>query len=108
MQAGKLRHEIDIQSKTETRNSYAVEDSWSTDATVRCSIEPLTSKDIETANKAGSQASHKITIRYYDGFDTDASPKKILFGSRVFYLAGIPLNLEERNKVMELTVIEDT
>lgn len=103
MKAEKYRHRVHLQSKSATRNSYGEETlSWVTEASVWCSIEPLTGREYFQAQQVQSQVTHKIMLRYYKGLRPDW---RILFGTRTFNIVSV-INVEERNIEMVLMATE--
>lgn len=103
MRAGELRHSVAIQSSTESRDSYDVDYSWATDATVRASITPLSGDETIVADQEQSTATHKIIIRNFAGLTPN---HRLLFGTRVFNIVSM-LNTDERNRRMQLMCTED-
>lgn len=108
MQAGKLRHLIDIQQRTLTADAYGGRDrDWneaSPFATVYAAIEPLSGAEQWRAKQAQSSVSHKVTIRYLAG----VNPKmRVKFGSRYLNIESVQ-NLGERNRTLELLCTEQT
>jgi SPP1 family predicted phage head-tail adaptor len=94
MNAGRLRHRIELQSKTEATNSFGeVTLTYSTYTTVWAEIRPLQGRELETAQQISADVNHKVTIRYNSSVvETD----RILFGTRVLEIGGI-VNTDERN-----------
>ena len=67
MRAGRLRHRINLQSKTQAQNSHGEPvETWKTDATVWASIKPLTGREFENARIQAQDVSHEVEIRYRD------------------------------------------
>ena len=104
MRAGALRHKIVIQEPTETQDSVGGPDAtWSTFATVWASIEPLNGRELFAAQQINAEITARIRIRYLSG----VIPKmRVSFGERIFEILSV-INLEERNREMELMVKED-
>ena len=108
VKAGNLRHEVIVQSCTETRSaSGVVTRTWPESGWQRAyaDIRPLTQRSFERL--AGSQLQGEVThegrIRYMDGL----KPKdRLLYGVRILEVAGPPVNVEERNRVHELWLKE--
>lgn len=106
MQAGKLRHQFDVQTKTQKRNGIALgKPEWTTIDTISGSIEPVDAKDFTSGQQGDSLATHKITIRFYEGLTTS---HRFLFGTREFDIEGKPMNFQERNRMMTVMVKETT
>ena len=68
MQAGKLRHRVDIQDYTETQDTTTGEmvKTWGTLAVVWAAIEPLSAKEFIASQAEQSKVSLRVTIRYRD------------------------------------------
>jgi SPP1 family predicted phage head-tail adaptor len=102
MRAGTLRHSIVLQSPTGTLDSFGERNTtWNDVATVRASINPITTREQFLAQQAQSSVTHKVTVRYGSEISTIDSSWRVLFGSRVFVIQGIR-NIDERNKTIEL------
>ena len=100
MKAGRLRHEITIQQVSETKDTYGgVDKSWSTFATVRAEIKPLSGREYFANEQQNSTISHKVAIRYLAGV---TAKMRVLFGSRTLEIVSPPINFEERNIEMVL------
>ena len=70
MRAGRLRHRLVLQSKTEARDSYgSTLITWTTEATVWGGIEPLTGKELFAQQQVQSESSVRIVLRSYTGLD---------------------------------------
>ena len=65
LQAGRLRHRVDIQSSTVVANSYGEEETtWVTDSVVWASVESLMGKEYMDGNTVLADISHKVFVRY--------------------------------------------
>lgn len=99
MQAGKLRHEITIQSLTRTADEMGGGvDSWATFTTSWASIEPAGSKERWFGQQIEANVTHRVRIRKQDGVTTKM---RVLFGSRVFQIRGVQ-DFEERGIFLDL------
>lgn len=102
MQAGTLRHQIEIQSHSATADELnqivITEGDWSTDATRWAAIQPMSGRELEHNNAVYADVSHKITLRHYDLTTED----RIKYGTRIFNIISV-INIDERNR--EITVI---
>lgn len=68
IEAGKLRHRGTIQQKTETPDSYGeLIETWTTLATVWCSVEPISGREFFAAQQVQAEVSARIRIRYRPG-----------------------------------------
>lgn len=107
MQSGPLRHRLEIQTVTETRDSYGgISQAWTTLETRWANIQPMSSRELWQAQQAQSQATHKITMRYYSGL-TEKHRLKVSGGTRVFNIASV-INPDERKIMHEIQAIEET
>jgi len=98
MRAGSLRHQIDLQSVTNAANGYGEQtETWATYDTVWASIEPVSAKEIISADQQVGVATHKIRIRYRV---VDVK-HRVLFGSRVFEITSV-INFHERSIFLDL------
>lgn len=93
MQAGKLRHRIEIQALTQAQDAYGdtapseVDDSaWATTTTRWASISSLTGSEYLKASGEGSNITHFVRLRYL----ADLTPKhRIKFGTRIFNILSV-------------------
>ena len=76
--------------------------SWQEFATIWAEILPRRASENLFAGQLENRASHKIMLRYLAGIDTKM---RIKFGTRYFNIISI-LNVEERNKMLEISVEE--
>jgi len=106
MQAGKLRHQVDLQSRTLTADAYGGQiEHWSTFATdIWASIEPLTGSEQWRAQQAQSSTTHKVMIRYLAGVTTTM---RVKFGMRYLNIGSI-INEGEKGDSLELMCTEAT
>jgi SPP1 family predicted phage head-tail adaptor len=101
MRIGKLRHRIELQTKSEPEglDGYGEPtESWTTLKTVWASIEPASGKQLFVAQQVQAEVSHVVTIRYYDGF---GPTNRVKFGTRIFSVNFVR-NVDERNVYQEL------
>lgn len=105
LNAVKLRHRVELQSKTEARDAVGgFSHTWATEATVYASIEPVRAADTQEAQQIEHRVTHTIWIRHR----TDIQPDwRVRFGSRIFNIIGGPLaKFSERSIMQELRVVE--
>lgn len=94
MQAGKLRHRIELHSASESQNSFGeIEKTYSSYDTVWGSIESLTGRELEHAQQISAETTLKVNIRYYSGVETG---HRVIYGSRTLEITHI-INPDERN-----------
>jgi SPP1 family predicted phage head-tail adaptor len=103
IEAGKLRSEVTIQALIGTQDSTGQEtQTWNIVATIRASIEPLTGREVVTAQQVYGSVNVKIRARYYPGI----TPKmRATCGTHVYDIQDV-INVAERNREMLLMCIE--
>lgn len=103
MTSGKLRNKITIERETQTKNAIGgFSSAWATHIQPFAYIKPVSGYERLQAQKLEADISHKIYIRYV----TDILPTdRVLFKGRYMQIRAI-LDLEERNKWLELTCVE--
>ena len=99
MRIGRLRHRIEIQQATETRNNYGEPVvSWATFRKCWASVEPLRGRELWAALEQQARVSTRIRIRYL----ADVTPKtRILYATRIYLINSI-IDEEERHINMQL------
>lgn len=108
LRAGQLTRRLKIQSRSTTQDSYGGPGLvWTDIATVWAEIQPLTGRELESAQRMASEVSHQITVRYQALF---ADPK-VVAGYRAIYKGRIfnihaSMNEDERNTVLTLLASE--
>lgn len=104
MRAGLLRHRINIEANTPTRDSFGASTaSWAAIHTsLPATISPVRGKEGERGGAIASEVTHKITIRYASGISPD---DRVVFGSRYFDIKSV-IDVYERNRMIEMEVIE--
>ena len=103
MRAGRLRHRVTLQSKSESLDGFGEPArTWSNDATVYAAIEPLSGRERLTADQVRADVSHRILIRHRD----NVSPaNRITHSSRTFEIISVS-NFDERDIRLELLCTE--
>lgn len=103
MEIGKLRHRLDLQTFTETRDSHGgVTRDFSTFATVWGSVDPLSGKELLDGMQMESQVTHRVRIRQR----TDIKPKdRLLHRTRLFEILSI-LDIREKTEEQILMCTE--
>ena len=108
MQAGPLRHRIELQQKTTTRDATGGNTlSYSTIVTRWAQITPLRGDERFRASQMEAKTTVKIRIRYYSGLDTTW---RVKWGTRYYQIVEI-INVGERNYAIELgckELVEDS
>ena len=105
MRAGRLRHPIDIQAATETRNAHGdVVPEWATIVRRRAAIVPLVGRELMEAKQINSRTTHRLLMRYW----ADLTPShRIVHKDRNLNIISIR-NLDEAGRDMEVMCVEDT
>lgn len=100
MMAGALRHRITIQEdKGATVNALNERvEGWTTLTTRYGSVEPLTGRELWTAQQVQADITHKIRMRYYAGMKPTM---RLVFQGRIFNIGSIR-NLEEKREELEI------
>jgi SPP1 family predicted phage head-tail adaptor len=104
LQAGRLRHRIDIVAPTNAQDSTggtSITDN-TVYANVWAAIEAVTTKDNLAVASFVSQTTHKITVRYLPGV---TSAMQIWFKGRQFQIVGV-LNPDVRTKMLVILALE--
>lgn len=104
MEAGKLRHNIDIQQQVIGQDSYgeAINTWTNVYSSVYASVDPIRGREFFSGEKFNSEITHRIRMRYKTGI----LPKmRIKFGNRYFDIENI-INSEERNIMLEIMAKE--
>lgn len=100
IQAGELRQVVQIQRRTLAADSVSGRTvTWTTYATRRAKVEPLTGRKYWQAQAQNSEVSHTVTMRPLSGM---ATTDRILLDSRVFEIASPARDIEERGRVLVL------
>ncbi len=103
MNAGMLRHRIQIQAKTETRDVYGgIIETWEVESRRWASIVPLGARALFEAQQVDSRLTHIITIRHHATISTQ---HRILYRSRIF-LVQHTRNPDERDRMTEIRCME--
>jgi len=99
LRAGQLRHRVKIQSATQVQSaSGEVTRTWTTDAVVWASVDPLTGREFIDAQQVSAGLSHRVRMRHRDG----VSPKmRIEHDGRTLQVESV-MNVGERNRELEL------
>ena len=103
MQAGRLRHRVELQQPTESRDvSGGVTRIWLTIVTRWADIIPLRGQERFDAAKVEAQTNVKFRLRYYQPIN---QKWRIKWGDRIYNINAI-INAGERNFMLEIDAIE--
>lgn len=103
MQAGKLRHLVQLQRRVVTRDTYGggIEE-YHDIAEVWARIQPLRGEEYFKAQQITSSLDTKITIRYLYGLEPI---DRVVFGNRIYGVHAL-INPDEKNAEMQLMCSE--
>lgn len=102
MRSGKLRHKIQIQSFTKTKDSLGgVVELWTTKKTTRCSIKTLSGTDGFTADQFYGKDIKEFRVRFTDVSFTD----RIIYKGDIYDIKPPIKDILEINK--ELLIIAE-
>ena len=108
MRGGLLRNRVTIQRDAGTTPNGFGETAASWVDFAKCvpvSIEPLMGRELWSAQQVQPDVSHRITMRYMPGI---TAKMRVQYGTRIFHVEGPPLNLNERNRTIQLMCREAT
>lgn len=99
MEAGKMRHRIVIEQSARAADDMgqAIE-TWTTYATLWANVEPLRGRELFAAQAANSEATIKITMRYYSGVK---AKWRVKHGTAVYEIMEM-INPGMRDEAMQL------
>lgn len=102
MRPGKMRHRVALQRYTATQNSHGEEaKTYTALDTVWASVEPLTGKELLSAQQTESSIDLRVRVRYSSTISTLRPKDRVVFGSRTFEILSV-INPGERNAQLEL------
>ena len=103
MRAGRLRHRLVLQSKSEARDAYgATIITWSTEDTVWGAIEPLSGNEYFAQDQIQSEAKVRIVIRYHATISTEWRVSH----NGLYYDIQDVLNHDTRNRQITLMALQ--
>ena len=101
MNAGRMRHKIDIERNTAAAaavsGSSAVRAAL--DTGLWAAIWPLKGEEAVVAMQTQATISHRLRIRYQAGI---LPGMRVKLGSRYFNIVAAPINIDERNRELEI------
>ena len=108
LRAGQLNRRITLQRQSNVQDSYGGPVcTWLNVATIWADIQPLTGRELESAQRMASEISHQITVRYQSTL-TDirvVSGYRALYKARIFNIHAA-LNEDENNVLVTLLASE--
>lgn len=85
--AGQLRHRLDIQAATETRDTFGgVVLTWATISTVWGSLEAIGQTPIFVGDQVKGITTYRIIVRYFQGL---TSKHRVMYQGRIFDLLSL-------------------
>lgn len=103
MESGKLKHRIELQSPTVGQDTSGEHvETFTTMATVKASIEPLSVREQFMAAQEHASATHRIRFRRRQALAAMDGSWRVKYGIRYFPLAGLPINVDENNRETQL------
>lgn len=108
MQAGHLRFVVQLQQRSTATDTHGQQvTTWTNLFSGRANIEPLTSRELLSAQAIQNELSHRITMRYRTEFANPitAAGLRIVYKGRYFSISGVQ-NIDERNRTVELLATE--
>lgn len=105
MQAGKLRHRLEVQAPTAVKDALGGErQDWHTVETVWGSVDPGRSREFFEAKKLEGRITHEIHLRY--GTQLQNTWRLKLKGTERIFNVYPPMNPDERNREVKLMAME--
>ena len=103
MRGGLLRHKVQVQSKTEEADAHGqMIETWTTQGYAWANIVPESTVEVINGDRIDARRTHRIQIRWFQGM----SPRhRLLHDGRVLNVRSV-LNVQERNRDMELVAVE--
>lgn len=99
MQAGKLRHRIDIQRPAGGEDTYgAPDEAWDLFLTAHASVEPRSGLERTEDQAVAAEVTHVVRIRYREGVTPDM---RVKFGDRVLEIESV-VDVDERGRELVL------
>lgn len=110
MRASLYRHNIIIQSKEQSRDTYGETDiTWVDDFEVFAGITSIRGNQFFNAQQVQSAVTHKINMKYIELSNGDRiKPEnaRIKFNDRIFRIMYV-INIDERDIELELMTVEE-
>ena len=103
MQAGKLRHVVTIQTASESQDSFGEPiKTWGSNSTAWASIQPLSGRELLTAQQYYAEATHRVIMRH----STAITPAvRLKFGTRYLQVNSVS-DRDERGEQVECICTE--
>lgn len=99
MEAGKLRHVVNIQADQGIQNDVGEHiPSWVTTITTRAAVEPIAGREFFDAQQRQAEITHRVRLRYRTGIEPTM---RLLYRSRVLMIEAV-IDVEERRRELHL------
>ncbi len=108
VRAGQLARRLRIQTRASTQDTFGGQQwIWTDLITIWADIQPLSGRELESAQHMASEISHQITVRYQPIFaDTRVvAGYRALYKGRIFNIHA-SMNEDEKNAVITLLASE--
>ena len=103
LRAGTLRRQITLQRRTSTNDTFGQQSTaWTTLRTSYAEIEPLTGRELETAQAINAEVTHRITLRYRSDITTAL---RITYQGRIFNVLSV-LDIDTAHTALQLLCSE--
>ena len=104
MRAGRLKHRVKLQRYNVTKDSYGQDiEAWVDIATVWADFLPKRSREFYAEQQVNAELTAVLSIRYRD----DVSERdRVLYVGRTYEVIGQPINIEMRNRELQISVRE--
>lgn len=102
---GGMRFKVRIQNRSIQQDSFgAVEESWIDQGVRMAEVVPLSSRELWYASQIESNATHKCTLRYFDGLSPQC---RFIIDEKKFEVSSV-INPDGRKRWHECTIVEVT
>ena len=106
MRAGRLKHRITLQRYNVTKDEYGQDvESWVDIATIWADFLPKRSKEFYAEQQVNAELTAVISIRYRSDF---GERDRVIYVGRTYEVIGQPINIEMRNRELQISVRELT
>lgn len=103
MRGGHLRHSVTLQERTTDQDETGAQiETWADVATVWGAVEPLSGRELFTAQQVKAEVTAQITIRYRSGI---SATMRIVFEGRLYNILAV-IDPEERHRELQLLCSE--
>lgn len=103
MRLGPLRHRVTFQARKTGRDEYGQPvEGWDPVVTVWASVEPISGRELLSAQQVQAAVTHRIRCRYQTGL---AASQRIVFGARYFDIQSL-INPMEIGASLEILATE--